>query len=228
MRAISTARQVIDLRSLLRLFWQERRFVLWFPLYLAIFVVLERVPSGGYWATQLPLDRRIPFCPFFVVLYCTWYPFWVVTGLYLLKHHRDAFRRYMRFLALTFFLSELIWILVPNGQDLRPHILAQDDFFSAVLSALYRIDTNTNVFPSVHVLGAVGAALALWDALGRQRPWLCTGWTVLAVLISLSTLFVKQHSLLDVTGGLVLSLLVGLPLYGKRRQALVHSYDADL
>ena len=193
--------------------WRDLKYALWLPFYLFSYWALDQVVdgSGRYWATQLPLDRLIPFQELFVIPYCLWYPLLVAVGLWLLFRDSAAFRRYMRFLAVTFFLSVLIWFLLPNGQDLRPAVMPRDNFFTHWVSDLYRIDTSTNVFPSVHVVGAVAAAWAVWDsAHSRLLRW---STVLLAVPICLSTLFIKQHSLLDVAGGLVLACAVGAPLY---------------
>lgn len=201
------------LSSALRRDW---KLILWLPVYLLSFLVLERfiTPSSGYWATQLPLDGLIPFCEVFVLPYCLWYPLLVAVGLWLLLRDSAAFRRYMRFLALTFFLSILFWLLVPNGQDLRPAVMPRDNFFTRWVAGLYAIDTNTNVFPSVHVLGSMGAAWAVWTTPSlRSRKELRIFVLLLAALICVSTLFIKQHSVLDVIGGLALGLLVGLPIF---------------
>lgn len=150
---------------------RELRYALWVPVYLICFFLLERLITDGYWATQLPLDRLIPFCPVFVVFYCLWYPLLVAVGLYLLAADRAGFRRYMAFLAASFFLSLLIWFLLPSGQDLRPDLTGRTDLFSRWIAALYTVDTNTNVFPSVHVVGSIGAAWAVWDCPSlRRRP----------------------------------------------------------
>lgn len=217
-------RKVISLRlpdPLRQLPWRELRYALWLPLYLLSFVLLERLSTGRYWATQLPLDARIPFCEWFVIPYCLWYPLLVAVGLYLLFRDQRAFRRYMLFLAATFFISELIWLLLPNGQDLRPAVMPRENLLTAVVSGLYRIDTNTNVFPSVHVVGAIGALLAVWDCPAlRRRRTLCHLTGLLAALICVSTLFIKQHAVLDVCGGLTLSLLAAIPIY---RRSLAHA-----
>lgn len=196
--------------------WRDLQYALWLPVYLLSFALLEHLPTPGYWATQLPLDSCIPFCEWFVIPYCLWYPLLVAVGLYLLLRDRDAFRRYMAFLALTFFISELVWLLIPNGQDLRPAVMPRDNLLTALVANLYRIDTNTNVFPSVHVVGSIGALFAVWDCPTlRQRKALCHLTLVLAALICVSTLFIKQHALLDVCGGLALSFLVAIPVYRR-------------
>ena len=86
--------------------------------------------------------------------------------------------------------------------------------FTRWIAAIYTVDTNTNVFPSVHVVGSVAAAWAVWECRSlRKHTSLCWAVTLLAGLICLSTLFIKQHSVLDVVSGLVLSLLAAIPIY---------------
>ena len=210
------------MRNALRRFpWRELKYAMWLPVYLLFFFAIERMVVTGYWSTQTRLDGYIPFCEWFVIPYCLWYPLLVAVGLWLLWKDREGFRRYMRFLALTFFLSELIWLLVPNGQDLRPVVMPRDNPLTRLVAGLYAIDTNTNVFPSVHVVGAVAAAWAVKKTPSlRNHAFLRQAVSVLAVLICLSTLFIKQHAVLDVVSGLGLALAVGLPLYShhKRRR----------
>ena len=194
--------------------WRDLRLALWVPAYLLSYFLLEARPLETYWATQTPADRWIPYCSWAFLPYSLWYGLLVLTGLAALVCDRTAYVRYMRFLSATFFLSILIWIAVPNGQDLRP--VSPGGALGPAVAALYRIDTNTNVFPSVHVLGAVGAALAAWDALRSRHRNLWRGTAVLSVLVCLSTVMLKQHSLLDVVGALVLSAVVAWPIYRTR------------
>ena len=161
--------------------WLRLRGALWVPAYLAVFALLEHLPRQHYWATQLPLDAVIPFCPVFVVFYCVWYVLLIGTGLFLLVRDGRAFRRYMQFLALTFFLSAAVWFLIPSCQNLRPAQMEESSIFTALLALLYRIDTNTNVFPSAHVVGAIGAALAVWD---WQRPGRHRGALILTAVLA--------------------------------------------
>ena len=204
------------LYHLLRSRSQDLKYLLWLPLYLLIFILLEQRPMAQYWATQIPLDDLIPFCEWFAIPYCLWYPLLIGLGLFLFFYDSKAFRRYMLFLAVTFFSSELIWLLIPNGQDLRPPVLPRDNLLSRLIAALYSIDTHTNVFPSVHVVGSAGAALAAWDSpLLRRKKWLCTAIAVLAASICLSVVFVKQHGVLDLLGGLVLSVIAAAFIYRK-------------
>ena len=195
--------------------WRELRYALWLPLYLTAFLLLESLPGRTYWSSQLPVDSSIPFVPCFVVPYCLWFPLLIGVGLWLWLRRPEAFRRYMAFLAASFLLSALIWVLFPSIQNLRPAVLPQNSPLAALVAGLYRLDTPTNVFPSVHVVGSAGAALAVWDGAGARSP-LTWAAGVLAALICLSTVFIKQHALADVAGGMALSLLVAVPFYSHR------------
>lgn len=211
-----------------RLPWRDLKYALWLPAYLLTFFFMERTITSGYRPTQLPLDAWIPFQEGFVVFYCAWYPLLVAVGVYLLFRDRAAFRRYMAFLAVTFFLSALVWLLLPNGQDLRPVVMPRDNLFTRWVAGLYAVDTNTNVLPSVHVVGAIGAAWAVWDRPPRLRG---LRWTVLllAALICASTLFIKQHTVLDVAAALVLGAAAGRFVYRSTaaRSSVPSSDDAE-
>ena len=200
----------------------DLKYILWLPVYLVSFVVLEHLidGSGRYWATQISLDRFIPFCEFFVIPYCLWYPLLVAVGLYLLFRNSTAFRRYMRFLAVTFFLSELIWFLIPNGQDLRPVVMPRDNPLTRLVEGLYSIDTNTNVFPSVHVVGVMAAVFAVFHTPGMKTWAWRAGAVIWGLLVTASTLLIKQHAFIDIVASLVVSALAYVLVYviiGRRR-----------
>lgn len=182
---------------------RDLRYALWLPVYLLGFFILEHIPARPYWATQLPIDGAIPFCSWFVIPYATWFLMLIGTGLAALFRDSGAFRRYMYFLGLNFLSGIVLWIFFPNGQDLRP--VQPDGALAPLVAFLYQIDTNTNVFPSLHVSGAIGAAIAAWDVFRAANRRLCWFATLLAVLITASTLFIKQHSVLDVIGAFAFS-----------------------
>ena len=189
------------------------------PVFLLAFALAEHVitPQSAYWRSWVPLDDKIPFLEWFIVPYCLWYPFLAGAGLYALVREPAAFRRFMYFLMAGFSLSLLICFLIPNGQDLRPQSFQRENIFTWIVAGIYRTDTNTNVFPSMHVVGAIAAAAAVFDCPKLRRLRVPT--VVLAVLISVSTVFVKQHSVLDIAGGLALSLPIGQIIYHRQLAA---------
>ena len=193
--------------------------MLYIPVYVLTFFAVERlVPTTGYWVSYIPWDDLIPFCEYFVVFYCMWYPLLIGAALYLFLRDDRSFRLYAWFLIVAFTGTLLFCLLFPNGQDLRPAVMAHYNAATWLVEYTYSIDTNTNVFPSVHVVGAIGAAWAVRKTPSlRHRPAIRRAVAVLAALICLSTLFIKQHAVLDAASGLGLALAVGVPLYSSRR-----------
>ena len=193
---------------------------LFLPAYLAAFFTIEKYVTGPYWATQFPVDSLIPFCPYFIVFYMSWSPLLAVLGIYLILKDAEGFRRYIWMLALSFFSATVFCILVPNGQDLRPAVMAHHNAATWLVEYTYSIDTNTNVFPSVHILGCMAAVAAVWHTPGLRKPAWRWGVTLYAALIMVSTMFVKQHAVIDVLAGLLTGAIAYVFVYvivGRRR-----------
>lgn len=184
-------------------------YALYLPVYLVLFFLVEKlVPSDSdYWVSYMKLDDYIPFVDVFVIPYCLWYPFLVCTGVYLLVNDGENFKKYMRFIGYGFTISLLFCLIVPNGQNLRPASFDHHNFFTWLIGRIYAADTNTNVFPSMHVVGVIAASSACFKNSGLRRfRWPAV---VLSVFICMATVFIKQHSCLDIIGGVAL----GIPLY---------------
>lgn len=173
------------------------------PVYLALFFLVEWYvsPDKPYWSSYVPLDDKIPFLEGFVLPYCMWYPFLVAVGLYLMIKDGAGFRKYMAFIFIGFCSALVFCVLVPNGQDLRPNPFPRKNIFTWILSRIYAADTNTNVFPSMHVIGSIGGVIAVYRCKGLRKFRIPSA--VLAFFISISTVFVKQHSVLDIGGGIL-------------------------
>lgn len=186
-------------------------WVLYLPVYLVLFFAVEKIITTDYWVSYCWLDDWIPFIPAFVVFYTFWYPLMIGTGLYLLWKDPEAFTRYMYFTSIGLTLSLLICLVFPNGQELRPAVLG-DDVFSRVIGLIYAADTNTNVLPSMHVVGT-SAVMAAWYHTPVQRKWVRPAVLVLGLLINASTVLIKQHSFLDILAGLVVAAAVYVVAY---------------
>lgn len=197
------------------------KYCLLFPVYLAIYFIAEALITKNYWVSYLPLDDHIPFLEGFVLFYDLWYPAMILIGVYLLLKEPENFKRYMKFLFAGFFLCEVIWILFPNGQNLRPEVFPRENFFTQLIAGLYAADTNTNVFPSAHVVGAIAVAAGVFHSqMLQKKNWLKALTVVLCFLIAISTVFIKQHSILDVFAGVALCIPLHFIVYGRVPQPL--------
>lgn len=207
---------------------KEYYHVLFLPVYLISFFIVERVvPTEGYWVSYLPMDDKIPFVDWFVIFYALWYPLLVFTGVFaLIKKEKGVFCRYMTMMWITFMGTLLFSLLFPNGQDLRPETFEKKNIFTWLIGNIYASDTNTNVLPSMHVLGCLSCIYASFDS--KEYPW----WSraiiaALSVLICASTVLIKQHSILDLFVAVPVSLIVGGCVYGKRIASAVKAKKAQ-
>ena len=118
--------------------------------------------------------------------------------------------------------SIIFCMLFPNGQDLRPTDFQQNDCFIWLVKRIYAADTNTNVFPSMHVIGSAALVAAALHTPSLRKRRLHLVAIPVGVLICISTVFVKQHSCLDLIGAIPYALLWWLiygVIYKKRKKA---------
>ncbi len=181
---------------------------LYWPLYGLIFAALEtwlpKLFPITYDPVYCPLDDLIPFCEWFVIPYYFWFVFLVGFGVFWFFYEVEIFREWMWATILMYSATVVIYLIWPNMQELRPIAFERDNLFIDVVKNLYDFDTNTNVCPSIHVLGS----LAVMFAGLRSKIFGGVGWKIFfvvsTILISMSTVFLKQHSIIDVFAALVL------------------------
>jgi len=188
-----------------------------------VFNAMEQlIPRDYYYPVWCPLDDKIPFCEWFMIPYMFWFVFLVGIHVYLLFTDIPAFRRMMYFIMFTYGVTAVIYAIWPTCQNLRPAEFPRDNFLTRFIAGFYAYDTNTNVCPSLHVVGSFATAFAAWDTKRFQTPLWKTAFMATAVLISASTVFVKQHSIIDVFWALVLCavgwiLVYGIPIWRKKK-----------
>lgn len=188
--------------------------LLFWPVYGILFAMLEsNVFHQVYTPVQCALDDRIPFCEWFLIPYLFWFLFLFGMHVYLLLFDIPAFRRFMRFVCLTYGATLVIYLLYPTCQELRPGEFARDNALTRLTAWFYAFDTSTNVCPSLHVVGSLAVALAALDTPRFRTPLWQIFFLGTTLLICLSTLFLKQHSVVDVFWGLALSILAALAVY---------------
>lgn len=182
--------------------------LLFWVFYLLSFFILERIVFKEYISVYSHLDDIIPFCEFFIIPYVFWYFYLVIIHLYTLKYDVDSFKKLMYFLILSFGIATVVFSAFPNIQHLRPTEFTRNNIFTDIVKFLYVIDTNTNVCPSLHVVGSLAVLFTAWNTKGLNRPLYRALFLTVAVLIILSTVFLKQHSVVDIFAGILLSVAV--------------------
>lgn len=176
---------------------KQLAYLLVVPALKMIYFVINRIPRPA--ANVLTVvDSYLPVIPMFVVPYILFYPF-VFTGLiYLFKHNRPAYVHTVWCYSIGLVLCYATYWLYQTTFP-RPELLGQD-IFSYLLRQIYQADKPVNCLPSIHALGTMLVMLGL--AAGPHQKKLLVNFV--GVLIILSTMFTKQHGVLDVIAALIL------------------------
>ena len=179
--------------------------------YMLGFFILENAGHRHYHVIHTIFDDYIPFCKYFIVPYDLWFLYIAVSVCWFIFFCRDRKEYYK--LACSLAIGMTIFLIVscvfPNRQDLRPAVVEGNDLFASLVRSLYLTDTPTNVLPSIHVYNSVVIFFAL-NASPQLKRWKKTRFAcgLLSALIILSTVFLKQHSVLDVSLGLLMSAVI--------------------
>ncbi len=177
-------------------------------------------PGSGFNLSFLSggIDNAIPLVPQWVIFYVfLFYPMVILTMLYF------GFIEYKKGYALGWSLviinaiAILIYIVFPVStywwrQDYLTHPIA-NDFWSNQVYSIWNTDTSFNCFPSLHAAVSTICFYA-WFQYSRIKPSTITKLlAVIALAIAggviLSTLFIKQHYIVDEIAGVALALAVG-------------------
>jgi membrane-associated phospholipid phosphatase len=183
--------------------------IAYLPIHLAWYLLMEAVVMPHYTVIYSPLDDLIPFCEWFIFPYLSWFLYMVVTGFYFLFNDSEACERYLLSLFIGFFISMAIITIWPTQQDLRVAVDPDKNIASRLVSFIYSFDTNTNVFPSMHSVGAFCVAVNIIAARSlRKKIGVQIFSALLCLAILTGTVVLKQHSVLDLIFGLALETLV--------------------
>lgn len=159
------------------------------------------------------IDSKIPFIKEFVIAYYFWFAYMAIGFVYLGFVSKKDFYKLELFLALGMSISFIIFIVYPNAQFPRPAVKG-NDVFSFLVNFIYSHDGTNNVFPSIHVCNAIGVHLALVNCESFKNKVTLKYLSLFAMLsICASTVFIKQHSIIDVIGGILLASIIYSCIY---------------
>ena len=166
-------------------------------------------PLTNYALSLVPLDvstafdHDIPLIPGWLLIYVMIYPA-ATLPLFVVKDPL-VFRGTLKAFLGVELAAITIFLLLPVHMSIRPDIamVPGDGFFEWGIRFCYLHDPPTCCLPSLHVATATLSGLACYRV---HRPTGCVA-LLIAILISLSTLFVRQHFIADVLLGTGLALL---------------------
>jgi len=172
-------------------------FGIWSGLY--FYIARTRINAEKH-SMFVEFDKMIPFIPEWVWVYLTVYMIFLIPlfGLSDRRLLKTVMSSYITVMLICYVFFYFYPVEYP-----RPEFVVKD-FSTWALSLVYKNDKPWNCFPSSHCAMAMMAALVLLEI-----NWFFGLWGMaVAISIGISTLFIKQHFIIDVISGFSLSILV--------------------
>ena len=166
------------------------------PLYLLIGLWTE---EGRAFAPATSIDAALPLVPAWSLIYGALY-LYLITLPILVVQDRAVVDRTVHAYLTVWLVSYAFFILVPTIAP-RPEEVNGGGFAAWGLRGLYGADPPYNCFPSLHVAHSFVSALAC----RRIHRGLGVVALIFAGLVALSTLFTKQHYVVDLVAGIFLA-----------------------
>lgn len=194
--------------------------IAYMTIYLLWFAYLEQKNTKHFQVIHMSIDDYIPFCEVFIVPYLLWFAYMTVIVIYFMFTNKTDYWKTCVFLytGMTVFL--VVSTLWPNGHHLRLSVMPRDNIFTQMVAVLWRTDTATNLWPSIHVYNSLGAHFAIINSkqFGNKKG-IHLASLILCSSIIMATVFLKQHSMFDVLTAFVMAAIM---------YTLVYRYDIVL
>ncbi|GAA3411362.1 phosphatase PAP2 family protein [Paenibacillus hodogayensis] len=146
------------------------------------------------------MDVHTPFVSYFIIPYLVWYPFMI--GMFVLLFRKDA-QVYYRTLVMLCVGLVVCYITYYFFQTVVSRPVVTDDVpLHMLVNLVYNTDQPYNCFPSIHVL----TTYLIWKSTVQYITLSRKAHAVIGIVawaIIVSTVFVKQHVVLDIVGAIV-------------------------
>ena len=188
--------------------WVFTYFIIYVPWYFGL-----QLRDISFHDVYIGIDAMTPFISWFIYPYIYWFLFVAGTIGYLFFTHRRDFYKCVAFLFIGMTICLIIFTIYPTSFDHRPVIEGQSLSMNLV-QFIYQADKSQNVFPSIHVYNSIGCAIALVKCQNISHHQTIKIFAIVsAVMITLSTMFIKQHSFLDAVGASLLAVILYILIY---------------
>jgi len=149
---------------------------------------------------QTAFDRAVPFIPQFIVIYNSLEPVIYITLIFFFIFHPKIFAALATAMITLFLISNGVYVIFQTYVP-RPNLTHGTNWYVDEVIKLYESDNPYNCFPSLHC-GTSALVASFWFVKKRYKiiAWIMAAW---AVLIALSTQFLKQHVLGDILGSFI-------------------------
>lgn len=167
---------------------------------LNIFYIAFNNSKRGVRSLVTPLDAAIPFRKEFVIPYVAWYVFIFITIAYLCYKDRRTYYSTVISYNLVLIASYITFFFFQTTVP-RPELMGSD-IFTKIVTIIYGADQPYNCFPSIHVSTSFLMIRAVMVSSCKSKKNMIAVWFT-SIMVIISTLFIKQHVILDVVSGIL-------------------------
>ncbi|WP_035155639.1 phosphatase PAP2 family protein [Cohnella thermotolerans] len=175
-------------------------FMLIFPVLGELYALVNK-PGPTVYRLTTPLDNAIPFVKYFAVPYSIWIVYIYACIVYFFMKDLRVYYRSLTVYTLCALACYCIYSVFQTTVP-RPELVG-DDIFTRLVAYIYHRDRPFNCFPSIHVFSSYMVFRMMADS-GFRNKRNVAFTACMSALIILSTLFVKQHAILDGLAAIVL------------------------
>lgn len=151
------------------------------------------------------IDKNTPFLKEFIVPYLAWYPYIFAILLYLCLKDLNAYYKTLISINIGLVVCYVVYFFFQTTVP-RPELYG-NDILVKLTGLVYRFDKPFNCFPSIHVL----TCYLMIKGINFEHNFNILSKIIVysfSIIIILSTLFVKQHVIMDLVSGIALGELV--------------------
>jgi membrane-associated phospholipid phosphatase len=195
-------------------------------------------PPGSGFRLNFLGDDFIPFIPEMVIFYIyLFYSMVIISMVYFAFVDSEKGYALAWSLVIINLIADIIYLFFPVSTYVwREQILTnasqyQGNFFAQAVFDYYSTDTSFNCFPSLHAAVSTIIFYA-WYRYYKSKPNLkklsiAIITFIIAAGVILSTLFVKQHYILDEIAGILLAYFVGRLIFNRLWRTPNHQMNAS-
>ena len=181
-------------------------------------------PEGSGYRLDFMGDNLIPFIPEFAIFYVyLFFPMVILTLVYFAIIDEEKGYALGWAVVIMNLIATVVYIIFPVStywwrQDLLANRI-EGNFFADTMYQIYEFDTSFNCLPSMHA-GMATMCFFVWYQYYKIKPNIKTKLIAIIALfiatgVVLSTLFVKQHYIIDEIAGVSLAYVVGRIVFQK-------------
>lgn len=165
---------------------------------------------------ETPLDTALPFLAPFVLFYVLAFVQWGLNYLLIARDSKELCYRFAFGNIIAKLICLFFFVFLPTTLA-RPEVTGTD-LCSRLVRLIYTFDPPVNLFPSIHCLESWCCIRASFLLKKSNRTYQ-TATLIMSLGVFASTLFIKQHVIADVFGGIVV-FEAGFRLAGRIQKAI--------